>query len=127
MPVRNIVAGAAALAAALSFSVPAMSAGALSVAKCGGYGYSINISSIEEARRIALRKCESEGNEDCRLVLDFHSFCVAFAYDEGSNCGAEGWGSGPEKGAAEDSAIRQCINHSGGNCTVKTSICDAGD
>jgi hypothetical protein len=116
--------GSVACAAVLTFAMsaaPAMAAGALAVGKCGAYGYSFDADSPREARRTAMEHCQGDG---CRVVLDFHRFCAAFAWDTGRNCGAQGWGSGPNPDAARRAAVDQCSQFGGTQCEVRKVTCD---
>ena len=112
----------AALAALLtsSLSAPAWAAGALAVGNCGVDGYSYNNATTQEAEDAALSQC----GPGCRIVETFQRSCAAFATDANKNCGAEGWGRGSDRGAAEEIAVRECINQSGERCEVKRWVCD---
>jgi hypothetical protein len=112
----------AVLGIAFCSSTPMRAAGALAVGKCGVDGYSFNNATTQEAEDAALSNC----GPGCRIVFTLRGNCAAFATDVNKSCGAEGWGSGTERGAAEDVAIHECINHGGEQCDVKRWVCDGG-
>jgi hypothetical protein len=109
------------MAAPLS-SPPAQAAGALAVGHCGADGYSYNNAGRQQAEGTALQEC----GPGCRIVLTFERACGALATDANKSCGAEGWGTGSDRGAAEEIAVRECTNQGGEQCAVKRWVCDGG-
>ncbi|WP_158813159.1 DUF4189 domain-containing protein [Methylocapsa sp. S129] len=117
---RWLVVTAAAALSILYLSAPTWAAGALAVGHCGVDGYSYNNATDQEAQDAALSQC----GPGCRIVETFQKSCAALSTDVNKSCGAEGWGTGSDRGAAEEIAVRECINQSGERCEVKRWVCD---
>ena len=100
----------------------ARAAGALAVGSCGAFGEAYDFSSIDEARRSALSKCQ--GNS-CRVVTTSKRGCAAFAVDFTNPCGAQGWGKGQRLGRTQNAALEACYQHGGKECVIRTFFCDA--
>lgn len=80
-----------------------------------GYGVATGADTREEAAADALRRCRSEGNKDCRVVVRFDA-CGAYAVSDRHY--GTGWGNTLR--AAQNRALEQC----GSNCRVVVSECE---
>ena len=118
----RLAAACAATAVIFCCSTPSEAAGAIAVGPCGSDGYSYDHPTREQAEERALQECGPK----CEVVVTFHNACGAFATDVAKSCGPQGWAWNAERGAAEDMAIRECINQGGGQCQVKRWVCDGG-
>jgi len=67
----------------------ARAAGALAIGRCGAFGEAYDVGNINDARKSALGKCQSESY---RVVAVTKRGCAAFAVDFTSACAADGWG-----------------------------------
>lgn len=99
----------------------ARAAGALAIGACGAFGEAYDFRSIDEARQVALSKCQGES---CRVVTTVTRGCAAFAVDFTNPCGAHGWGKGPRLGASQNAALRTCYKDGGKECVIRTFLCD---
>jgi Domain of unknown function (DUF4189) len=84
----------------------ARAAGALAIGACGAFGEAYDFANVEEARKSALGKCQSE---TCRLVTVTKRGCAAFAVDFTNACGAHGWGEGARLGPARTTRCAPAI------------------
>lgn len=100
----------------------ARAAGALAVGACGAFGEAYDFRNIDEARQVALSKCQGES---CRVVTTVKRGCAAFAVDFTDPCGAQGWGKAPRLGASQNEALRYCYKDGGKECVIRTFMCDA--
>src|SRR5665811_415514 len=73
----------------------ARAAGALAIGACGAFGEALDFRTVDEARKSALAKCQSD---TCRVVTVAKRGCAAFAVDFANACGAHGWGKAPKLG-----------------------------
>jgi len=122
---RALVAAALLLATATLMLVAvntARAAGALAVGACGAYGEAFDFDSVEEARKSALAKCQSES---CRVVAVTRRGCAALAVDFTNACGAHGYGKAPRLGRSQNEALRSCYAGGGKECVIRTFFCDA--
>jgi hypothetical protein len=100
----------------------ARAAGALAIGACGAFGEAYDFRTVEEARKSALAKCQSD---TCRVVTVTQSGCAAFAVDFTNACSAHGWGKGPRLGGSQNQALRSCYQAGGKECVIRTFFCDA--
>lgn len=112
----------AAVAAATCVATAAFAAGAIAVDdeegqhhEDVGYGVSVGAHNRDEAGGDAMRRCRSEGNTHCRVVVRFDK-CGAYAVSSGHY--GVGWGTSLR--AAQNMALNQC----GSNCRVVVSECE---
>jgi DNA-binding MurR/RpiR family transcriptional regulator len=96
-------------------------AGALAVGKCGAYGFAYDYAAFDAAKAAALRKCASG---DCKVVASMKRNCAAFAIDGQNACGAFGFAAAARLGQAQNTALRQCYQHGGKDCVIRTFVCD---
>src|SRR3990172_860332 len=123
--VRALVVASLLLATATLMAVAvntARAAGALSIGSCGAFGEAYDFRTVEEARKSALAKCQSD---TCRVVTTVKRGCAAFAVDFTNACGAHGWGKGPRLGVTQNAALRSCYRDGGKECVIRTFFCDA--
>ena len=99
----------------------ARAAGALAIGACGAFGEAYDFRSTDEARQVALSKCQGES---CRVVTTVTRGCAAFAVDFTNPCGAHGWGKGSRLGASQNEALRTCYRDGGKECVIRTFLCD---
>ena len=111
-----------AFAAAMCVSAGAFAAGAIAVDdeegqhhEDVGYGVSVGAQSRDEAGGEAMRRCRSEGNTHCRVVVRFDK-CGAYAVSS-AHYGV-GWGTSLR--TAQNMALDKC----GSNCRVAVSECE---
>jgi hypothetical protein len=97
-------------------------AGALAIGSCGAFGEAYDFRSIDDARKSALSKCQTD---TCRVVTTVKRGCAAFAVDFTNACGAHGWGKGPRLGVTQNEALRSCYRDGGKECVIRTFFCDA--
>jgi len=100
----------------------ARAAGALAIGSCGAFGEAYDFRTVEEARKSALAKCQTD---TCRVVTVIKRGCAAFAVDFTNACGAHGWGNGPKLGRSQNEALRSCYKDGGKECVIRTFFCDA--
>ena len=100
----------------------ARAAGALAIGSCGAFGEAYDFRTVEEARKSALAKCQTD---TCRVVTVIKRGCAAFAVDFTNACGAHGWGKGPKLGRSQNEALRSCYKDGGKECVIRTFFCDA--
>ena len=79
----------------------ARAAGALAIGSCGAFGEAYDFRTIDDARKSALAKCQTD---TCRVVTTVKRGCAAFAVDFTNACGAHGCGK---------------------ECVIRTFFCDA--
>lgn len=121
---------------------PAMADGVLAVgitkdvAKDGFvYGYSVNKSTIIEARERAMKSCTTANIENtenakkaCKVVEEFSNMCVAFAFDYKIGTLGVGWAVASMKANAESLALERCKTASAIDraefCAVVHASCD---
>ena len=96
-------------------------AGALAVGVCGAYGYAVDYSKAEEARRVALNKCSGQ----CKIV-PVKRASAAFAVDGRNPCGAHGFATNARLAQAQNIALRHCYRHGGRDCVIRAWACDGG-
>jgi len=123
--VRALVVASLLLATATLMAVAvntARAAGALAIGSCGAFGEAYDFRTVEEARKSALAKCQSD---TCRVVTTVKRGCAAFAVDFTNACGAHGWGKGPRLGVTQNAALRSCYRDGGKECVIRTFFCDA--
>ena len=123
--VRALVVASLLLATATLMAVAvntARAAGALAIGSCGAFGEAYDFRTVEEARKSALAKCQSD---TCRVVTTVKRGCAAFAVDFTNACGAHGWGKGPRLGVTQNEALRSCYRDGGKECVIRTFFCDA--
>ena len=97
-------------------------AGALAIGACGAFGEAYDFRTIDDARKSALAKCQTD---TCRVVTTVKRGCAAFAVDFANACGAHGWGKGPRLGVTQNEALRSCYRDGGKECVIRTFFCDA--
>lgn len=102
----------------------ARAAGALAIGRCGAFGEAYDFRNVNDARKSALAKCQSES---CRVVAVTRRGCAALAVDFADACGAHGWGQGPRLGRSQNEALRSCYQEGGKECVIRTFFCDAKD
>lgn len=100
----------------------ARAAGALAIGSCGAFGEAYDFRTVEEARKSALAKCQTD---TCRVVAVAKRGCAAFAVDFTNACGAHGWGKAPKLGRSQNEALRSCYKDGGKECVIRTFFCDA--
>ena len=100
----------------------ARAAGALAIGSCGAFGEAYDFRTIDDARKSALAKCQTD---TCRVVTTVKRGCAAFAVDFTNACGAHGWGKGPRLGVTQNEALRSCYRDGGKECVIRTFFCDA--
>jgi hypothetical protein len=100
----------------------ARAVGALAIGSCGAFGEAYDFRTVEEARKSALAKCQTD---TCRVVTVTKRGCAAFAVDFTNACGAHGWGKGPKLGHSQNEALRSCYKDGGKECVIRTFFCDA--
>src|SRR5450830_1060978 len=100
----------------------ARAAGALAIGACGAFGEAHDFRTVDEARKSALAKCQSD---TCRVVTVAKRGCAAFAVDFANACGAHGWGKAPKLGRSQNEALRSCYKDGGKECVIRTFFCDA--
>lgn len=100
----------------------ARAAGALAIGSCGAFGEAYDFRTIDDARKSALSKCQTD---TCRVVTTVKRGCAAFAVDFTNACGAHGWGKGPRLGVTQNEALRSCYRDGGKECVIRTFFCDA--
>jgi len=100
--------------------------GALAIGTCDRYGYSYNQNNPGLAQARALTECARNGDNRCRVLVNTHFNCGAFAIDALNRCGARGWGRAPNRRRAERIAIGQCFKYGGSTCRVQAWTCDGG-
>jgi hypothetical protein len=100
----------------------ARAAGALAIGSCGAFGEAYDFHTIDDARKSALAKCQTD---TCRVVTTVKRGCAAFAVDFTNACGAHGWGKGPRLGVTQNEALRSCYRDGGKECVIRTFFCDA--
>ena len=100
----------------------ARAAGALAIGSCGAFGEAYDFGSVDEARKSALAKCQTD---TCRVVTVTKRGCAAFAVDFTNPCGAHGWGRGPRLGGTQNEALQACYKDGGKECVIRTFFCDA--
>ncbi len=112
----------AAIAAAMCVSAGAFAAGAIAVDdeegqphEDVGYGISVGARSRDAAEVDAMRRCRSEGNTHCHVVVRFDK-CGAYAVSS-ARFGV-GWGGSLR--TAQNMALDAC----GSNCRVAVSECE---
>jgi len=105
----------------VTFNV-ARAAGALAIGSCGAFGEAFDFTSVDEAGRSALAKCQGES---CRVVTTARHGCAAFAVDFANPCGPQGWGKGPRLGRSQNAALEACYRDGGKECVIRTFFCDA--
>ena len=98
-----------------------------------GYAIGININSASEAeaRNGAMQYCSSHGSNvaraKCEIFATFRDQCAAEAEDPQPGTPGAGWAIGPDKAAAEQMAMMNCLATAGDRgsfCKVVTSVCD---
>lgn len=105
------------------------------VAKLGlAYGYAANAATSEEAKALALQKCQTNVSASkviqnlCRVIETFDGKCVAFALDPKVGTPGWGWSVGIDLEAAKTQAISQCKAIAGIGreefCQIESSVCD---
>jgi hypothetical protein len=97
-------------------------AGALAIGACGAFGEAHDFRTVDEARKSALAKCQSD---TCRVVTVAKRGCAAFAVDFANACAAHGWGKAPKLGRSQNEALRSCYRDGGKECVIRTFFCDA--
>ena len=97
-------------------------AGALAIGSCGAFGEAYDFRAIDDARKSALAKCQTD---TCRVVTTVKRGCAAFAVDFTNACGAHGWGKGPRLGHSQNEALQACYRDGGKECVIRTFFCDA--
>jgi hypothetical protein len=97
-------------------------AGALAIGACGAFGEAHDFRTVDEARKSALAKCQSD---TCRVVTVAKRGCAAFAVDFANACAAHGWGKAPKLGRSQNEALRSCYKDGGKECVIRTFFCDA--
>ena len=97
-------------------------AGALAIGSCGAFGEAYDFRTIDDARKSALTKCQTD---TCRVVTTVKRGCAAFAVDFTNACGAHGWGKGARLGVTQNEALRSCYRDGGKECVIRTFFCDA--
>src|ERR1039457_5466033 len=102
--------------------LPARAAGALAIGACGAFGEAHDFRTVDEARKSALAKCQSD---TCRVVTVAMRGCAVFAVDFANACGAHGWGKAPKLGRSQNEALRSCYKEGGKECVIRTFFCDA--
>ena len=100
----------------------ARAAGALAIGACGAFGEAHDFRTVDEARKSALAKCQSD---TCRVVTVAKRGCAAFAVDFANACAAHGWGKAPKLGRSQNEALRSCYKDGGKECVIRTFFCDA--
>ena len=100
----------------------ARAAGALAIGVCGVFGEAHDFRTVDEARKSALPKCQSD---TCRVVTVAKRGCAAFAVDFANACAAHGWGKAPKLGRSQNEALRSCYKDGGKECVIRTFFCDA--
>jgi len=95
-------------------------AGAIDRHKGSAYGISYDYSNPRAARARALQECGA----GCRVVIQFHNACGAYAADQSAGSTAYGWGIARSKQAAINIAHRQCRRHGGSRCIIRVWGCD---
>ena len=123
--IRAVVVATLRLATATLMAVAvntARAAGALAIGSCGAFGEAYDFRSIDDARKSALSKCQTD---TCRVVTTVKRGCAAFAVDFANACGAHGWGKGPRLGVTQNEALRSCYRDGGKECVIRTFFCDA--
>jgi Domain of unknown function (DUF4189) len=100
----------------------ARAAGALAIGACGAFGEAHDFRTVDEARKSALAKCQSD---TCRAVTVTKRGCAAFAVDFANACAAHGWGKAPKLGRSQNEALRSCYKDGGKECVIRTFFCDA--
>jgi len=106
----------------ITASSTAHSAGAMAIGACAAYGYAFDYTDQARAETAALKKC---AGRQCRLVLALKKSCAAFAIDGRKPCGAHGYASAKQLGAAQNSALKQCYQYGGKDCMIRAFACDA--
>ena len=123
--IRAFVAASLLLATATLMLVAvntARAAGALAIGACGAFGEAHDFGTIDDARKSALAKCQSD---TCRVVTVAKRGCAAFAVDFANACAAHGWGKAPKLGRSQNEALRSCYKDGGKECVIRTFFCDA--
>ena len=100
----------------------ARAAGALAIGVCGVFGEAHDFRTVDEARKSALAKCQSD---TCRVVTVAKRGCAAFAVDFANACAAHGWGKAPKLGRSQNEALRSCYKEGGKECVIRTFFSDA--
>jgi hypothetical protein len=100
----------------------ARAVGALAIGACGAFGEAHDFRTVDEARKSALAKCQSD---TCRVVTVAKRGCAAFAVDFANACAAHGWGKAPKLGRSQNEALRSCYKDGGKECVIRTFFCDA--
>ena len=100
----------------------ARAAGVLAIGACGAFGEAHDFRTVDEARKSALAKCQSD---TCRVVTVAKRGCGAFAVDFANACAAHGWGKAPKLGRSQNEALRSCYKDGGKECVIRTFFCDA--
>jgi hypothetical protein len=121
---RCVMPAIAAAFAATMLAPAANAAGALAVGDCGANGYTYSYGSPDDAANEALRQCQLNGGQNCHVVSNIQGSCAAFAFDQNNTCGAQGWGTGSSREAAENIAIQYCQQYGGTGCTIRRWVCD---
>ena len=125
-PVMRALVAASLLFATATLMVVAVNtaraAGALAIGSCGAFGEAYDFRTIDDARKSALAKCQTD---TCRVVTTVKRGCAAFAVDFSNACGAHGWGKGPRLGVSQNEALRSCYRDGGKECVIRTFFCDA--
>jgi hypothetical protein len=100
----------------------ARAAGALAIGACGAFGEAYDFRTVDEARKSALAKCQSD---TYRVVSVTTRGCAAFAVDFTNACGAHDWGKAPKLGRSQNEVLRSCYKDGGKECVIRTFFCDA--
>ena len=118
--IRAIVIAVAALGLiASAASASAQDWGAVLVSPDGGYGWSIDNWTEDDALDDAMDGCGGA----CTDGFSFQGGCGAIAIDEYS--GLWYWGTGLFQDFAESSAIESCLGDGGGNCYIEVWACNS--
>lgn len=84
-------------------------------------GYANSESSEFSAHQNALAECEGRQGKRCKIFATYRDQCVAFTWGEGK--GLAFASTAPDPMEAEGSAMTQCRNANGSDCTLLHSAC----
>lgn len=99
----------------------AISFGVNSQGRPAGY-YATGAPTAEEARRNALRRCQSRGSRKCRVEAVYVNACVSIATDAGGRLYASKPMNCLDDKAIDRNALARCRSRGGRNCSIFTYL-----
>ena len=78
----------------------------------------LNMKSLREAKREAIRRCEAGGNAPCKVLGWIRNGCIAIAEGKKGDKWVSYFAGEEQPGVAEKNAVNKCIAANASNCRI---------